>query len=877
MINQQFLYQKIQALKEAVGLKDLPEIIQTGLADHIRLRPYQIEAIRYFVTYNETNLSKDKQLDTLFHMATGSGKTVIMAALILYLYTRGYRNFVFVVNQNNIIQKTKENFLNADSSKYLFADELSYLGEKIEIREVNKFTGLNPKESIINIHFSSTNSLHDRISFPTEDSISLDDFEGEPVVILADESHHLNVATKKATKGEEEVNTNWEQSIRGRAFHSNIYNVMLEFTATIDLQDENILNKYVDKIVYDYSLKHFRESGFTKDFKNFATDTDIWTRTLIACVMSEYRRYLFAEAGQNVKPVLMIQSRTKAESENFYEEFHENMERLTGGDLLSLYQIQNVPDLQKALEYFKDKDDTLNLLADSLRQSMTKEYSLNINSSKENTAENHVLLNSLEDSSNPLRLIFTVKMLIEGWDVLNLFDIVRAFDERQAKKYTLSEAQLIGRGARYYPFQVTDDQERFKRKYDNDVDNPFRYLETMYFHSKNDSRYISELREALIMTGMVDEQKLKLTYELKDSFKETDLYRTGLVFSNSRVEKDRQEVVGLPASERQKIRYTSRQSQSGLVLDMFTGGMKEMPQNAIYKNKHTVSFKQIPYHMLLGASESYPALRFESLKQKFPALKSLREFLTSPSYLGDNVLEMTYFSNEYTSRDIYESLVTVFAEIARFVTQVKPEYEGTRLFKAKAIKQVIRNKSIQLSVNVQGDLFDDDKNGLGISQKKVADERLRMDLSQEDWYAYHDNYGTSEEKRFLVYFKTYIAPMLDEKNLEYYVIRNERIADLAIYSFEDGERFEPDFLLFIKKNKESGYHVDQVYVEPKGSHLLEKDRWKGDFLISIEDHAIVDKKYFFNNSYDVMGLPLFNEEHELLKFKEAVDSMLNDI
>lgn len=119
--------------------------------------------------------------------------------------------------------------------------------------------------------------------------------------------------------------------------------------------------------------------------------------------------------------------------------------------------------------------------------------------------------------------------------------------------------------------------------------------------------------------------------------------------------------------------------------------------------------------------------------------------------------------------------------------------------------------------------------------------------------------------------------MLDDKSLEYYVIRNERIADLAIYSFEDGERFEPDFLLFIKKNKESGYHVDQVYVDPNGSHLLEKDRWKSDFLISIGDHAVVDKKYFFNNDYNLMGLPLFNEEHELLRFKESVEIMVNKL
>ena len=52
-------------------------------------------------------------------MATGSGKTLIMAGAIIYLYKQGYRNFLFFVNSTNIINKTRENFLNPLSSKYL--------------------------------------------------------------------------------------------------------------------------------------------------------------------------------------------------------------------------------------------------------------------------------------------------------------------------------------------------------------------------------------------------------------------------------------------------------------------------------------------------------------------------------------------------------------------------------------------------------------------------------------------------------------------------------------------------------------------------------------------------------------------------------------
>jgi type III restriction enzyme len=59
-------------------------------------------------------------------MATGSGKTLIMAGLILYLYQQGYRNFLFFVNSTNIIDKTRDNFLNETSIKYLFNKSISF-------------------------------------------------------------------------------------------------------------------------------------------------------------------------------------------------------------------------------------------------------------------------------------------------------------------------------------------------------------------------------------------------------------------------------------------------------------------------------------------------------------------------------------------------------------------------------------------------------------------------------------------------------------------------------------------------------------------------------------------------------------------------------
>ena len=86
--------------------------------------------------------------------------------------------------------------------------------------------------------------------------------------------------------------------------------------------------------------------------------------------------------------------------------------------------------------------------------------------------EKQIKLNSLEDENNEIRAIFAVKMLDEGWDVLNLFDIVRLYDTRDGRwtrdgKYipgntTIAERQLIGRGARYYPFKVNKEDDPLK-------------------------------------------------------------------------------------------------------------------------------------------------------------------------------------------------------------------------------------------------------------------------------------------------------------------------------------------------------------------------------------------------------------------------------
>lgn len=85
--------------KRAIERTEIPSYIINNLSPSKILRPYQREALQYAITYFDNDFDgKETQPDLLFQMATGSGKTLLMAAMILFLYKKGYRNFLFFVH-----------------------------------------------------------------------------------------------------------------------------------------------------------------------------------------------------------------------------------------------------------------------------------------------------------------------------------------------------------------------------------------------------------------------------------------------------------------------------------------------------------------------------------------------------------------------------------------------------------------------------------------------------------------------------------------------------------------------------------------------------------------------------------------------------------
>ena len=85
-----FLYQDLNSAIQLGFLKiETPDWLKENLNPKFELRPYQGEAFaRFFHCLDNNFPGKERPLHLLFNMATGSGKTLIMAGLILYLYEK---------------------------------------------------------------------------------------------------------------------------------------------------------------------------------------------------------------------------------------------------------------------------------------------------------------------------------------------------------------------------------------------------------------------------------------------------------------------------------------------------------------------------------------------------------------------------------------------------------------------------------------------------------------------------------------------------------------------------------------------------------------------------------------------------------------------
>lgn len=852
-----FLY---DTLLQEFGNRVISQVeIPAHISDNLKYsqRPYQIEAFQRFILCHSENFigKPNKPLHLLFNMATGSGKTLVMAGLILHLYEEGYRNFLFFVNSNNIIQKTKDNFLNSNASKYLFKNKILFDGKEVQIKEVENFEEADKRN--INIKFTTIQQLHFDLNNTKENSVTFEDFKNNKIVLIADEAHHLSSGTKNRQRLIDAFVPTWENTV-DKILNQSYDNILLEFTATLDYESREIVTKYQDKVLYKYDLAQFRNDKYSKEINLIRSLYDEQDRIIQSLILNLYRQELATSHNINLKPVILFKAkRTIKESEDNKARFHKLIEGFSVGMIEKIKKTATVPIVQKAFAFFDRQGLSESEIVKRIQNNFRFENCLSANNDAE-AEKNQILLNTLEDGNNPIRAIFAVQKLNEGWDVLNLFDIVRLYEDRDGKngkpgKTTLSEAQLIGRGARYYPFALEVGQDKYTRKFDNHISNDLKVLEELYYHTKEDSRYISELKTALIATGVYEDDENLETKQLslKLDFKESDMYKNQRVFFNKKVEKRFDKIKSFADLGVKNINY--RHTLSSGVGRMSNAIAFELEatvsDNEVIKSKDK-KLSEIPKNIIHFALEQNPFFYFDDLLHYFPNLNSLSDFIENENYLGGLSIVISGTRdrlNEISHFDYLQALNGLLATIEQDVKNNSTEYEGSE-FMSDYIHNIFKDKEVRVRKN---------------DERADGQESLVLN---EPWYVYNANYGTTEEKKFVELFSRRFE-RLNQKFDDIFLIRNER--ELKIFD-EMGRAFEPDFLLFCTMKNEN--ITFQVFIEPKGEHLISHDTWKEVFLKKIRsDKKVID---VHTDRYLITAVPFYNYNNEN-KFAAELEDVLN--
>ncbi|MGL2460354.1 DEAD/DEAH box helicase family protein [Helicobacter pylori] len=841
-----FIHSKLppQSAIKNHALDNAPNNKEIELPTHIisnlkkELRDYQKKAI---YNYLEKRQSNPTQKHFMFEMATGSGKTLVMAGLILECYKQGYQNFIFFVNSTSILEKTKLNFTDSVSSKYLFSENININDENTEIKSINNLN--ESHNGAINIYFSTIQGLFSLFTKAKENAITLEDLKDQKLVFLADEAHHLNTETKKKLNDSEaSEKRNWESVVK-LALEQNKDNLLLEFSATIP-NEKSVEEKYKNLKVATYTLKEFSEDKFCKNIYSLSYENkELETRFLGACVSSLYKELLAQHHNiENFKSCILFKSERIEESKKNQERFNTFLENLSPLDLENFFHYSRNAFFKAAKNFFDEKNYTPNLVA-FLQTKFKKSTQINTNNEKE-LEKGMFLLNSLEDRDNPKRVIFSVDKLNEGWDVLNLFDIVR-LKNKASQKDTIKDAQLIGRGARYYPFSYNDFKpsriEFYQRKFD--LSNPLSVLERLDYHAVYDSEFIA-----------------KLNNELQD---------LGLGFVNEK------QTIPLTPTKRFKCYYASnkREKNNNLFNKDYSG-----PVEATLKSLHVPLFGFIVREKKVDFKEENKGDRTYYIPHTLDKIP-LNYFLKALNLknLDFKTLKKAFKKHAFNNKVGF---------IEQYISPLKTNFHESQKFDNNEIL-------LKLAVYIIGNLKDtllkeQDKyevSALELKEfethnKSLSASECEKNIPPYEWLLFKDmrKLDSKLERKFLNFINDH-KEILDKKFKEWCVLRNDHFAELKVFcNIEDSpfyaQGFEPDFILFAQTHSDE-FLGFTCYMEAKGEHLEPSNAWKKEFLEMLENAALK----IHNKKLHLKGLPFFtlhNNKAVNTEFVEAFDQTFKD-
>jgi len=423
-----------------------------------------------------------------FALATGVGKTRLMAGCIAYLHlVKKVNNFFVVAPNRTIYEKLKRDFSQAYPEKYVFSG-LQDFSEQPNIIDGDNFNSFNlqfPQWSSISIHIFNIAKLTHGRSANTELArvMRLHEVLGQSyfdylrslpdLCVMMDESHHYH-----AEQGFGVIND--LNPLVG-----------VEFTATPQIQTSRGKVNFKN-VVYEYSLAH-------------ALNDKMYVKEPVVCTRRDFDASQYTDEQLDHEKLIdgiKLHRATKTK--------------------LEIYALNLGKTIVKPFVLVVAKDISH---SQSLRDFLTsttffdgyytdKVLEINSKQGKVESDDNMELLLGLEKPDNKIEIVIHVDKLKEGWDVTNLFTIIPL---RASASETLTE-QTIGRGLRL-PYGKRTGEDEVDRL---SIVSHDRYQEIVTLANNPDSLvrkifYIDPLLLAEDVNTETERVELKPTYEAQTS------------------------------------------------------------------------------------------------------------------------------------------------------------------------------------------------------------------------------------------------------------------------------------------------------------------------------------------------------------------------
>jgi type III restriction enzyme len=358
-----------------------------------------------------------------FALATGVGKTRLMAAIMAYLHrVKKVNNFFVVAPNRTIYEKLKRDFSQQYPEKYVFSGLYDFVAQPFLI-DGDNFNSFNPEQlrfnnsqiSSVNIHIFNIAKLTHGRGKETELArvMRLHEVLGQSyfdflrslpdVCVMMDESHHYH-----AEQGFGVIND---------------LNPMIgvEFTATPQIQTSRGKVNFKN-VVYEYSL------ASALNDKMYVKEPVVWTRLDFNANQYTEVQLDREKLIDGIKLHIDTKARLDMYARNSNRPFVKPFVLVVAKDITHSCQIR---DFLTSAEFFDGH------YADKVLE-------INSKQGRVESDENTELLLKLEHIDNKIEIVIHVDKLKEGWDVTNLYTIVPL---RASASETLTE-QTIGRGLR---------------------------------------------------------------------------------------------------------------------------------------------------------------------------------------------------------------------------------------------------------------------------------------------------------------------------------------------------------------------------------------------------------------------------------------------